>query len=403
VDVRLHEVGRFVSGLKKRQFADSSWVKRIEDYVVKRQNDDGGYAFAQGLDSNAQDTYYGLTILDLLKVPFPRVKKTIKWLHDFVPDSHYSHYYIARGLKICGEKPHRSLKDLLLSLQSSKGEFGTVDVYIEVASEFQFISIITELANIVGVEINREKTTSWLLSYQNRDGGFGAHRHSNLNSTYHAVASLFNLGYAVKFLKETLKYVRSCEKPSGGFTVVPNSSIPYMEHVHYGVSTLGLLNENLRYLEKTAEFVLRCQNSNGGFARSDLGISTFEDTFYAVSVLQMVNRYKIIESRGFCNHHFYKILIAASKPGSSDGHGIALVNKSIVEKLIQDLHKKSLHIDDLNRLVATENKCPACIHLSEFAKMYVEKVVELLSTANEEFLKLLKESNGFCWLCASLE
>ena len=290
MDVRLHEVGRLALGLQRNQFADSPRFKRIEDYVVKRQNDDGGYAFAQGLDSNAQDTYYGLAILDLLKIPFPSIKKTIKWLHDFVPDSHYAHYYVAKSLRLCGEKPHRSLKDFLLSLQIFRGEFGTADVYVEVASEFQFTSMITELASMVGVEINHEKTTSWLLSYQNRDGGFEAHGHSNLNSTYHAVSSLFNLGYSVRSLKKTIEYVRSCEKPSGGFTVVPRSSIPYMEHTYYGISTLELLDEHARYPEKTAELVLRCQNSNGGFARSDLGISTFENTFYALNTLRVIRR-----------------------------------------------------------------------------------------------------------------
>jgi hypothetical protein len=290
VDVRLHEVGRFALGLEKNRLTDSPRFKKIEDYIVKRQNDDGGYAFAQGLDSNAQDTYYGPAILDLLKIPFPNIKKTVKWLHDFVPDTHYTHYYVAKSLRLCGEKPHRSLKDFLLSLQLSRGEFGTVDVYVEVASEFQFTSMITELASMVGVEINREKAIGWLLSYKNRDGGFGTYGYSNLNSTYHAVASLFNLGYSVKSLKETLEYVRSCEKPSGGFTVVPRSSNPYMEHTYYGISTLELLGKHLSYPEKTAELVLRCQNSNGGFARSDLGISTFEDTFYAVSILQMIRR-----------------------------------------------------------------------------------------------------------------
>jgi hypothetical protein len=295
VDVRLHEVGRFGSDTeatpKKERFANQQQrAKSITGYVVNRQNLDGGYTFCQGTESNAQDTYYGLAILDLLKVPFPNVERTIKWLYDFVPDSHYSHYYVAKALKICGEKPHRSLKDFLLSLQSSKGEFGTVDVYAEVASEFQFTSMITELASIVGVEINNEKTTSWLLSYQNRDGGFEAHGHSNLNSTYHAVSSLFNLGYSVRSLKETIEYVRSCEKPSGGFTVVPRSSIPYMEHTYYGISTLELLGEHARYPEKTVELVLMCQNSNGGFARSDLGISTFENTFYALNTMRVIRR-----------------------------------------------------------------------------------------------------------------
>lgn len=294
MDVRLHEVGRFGSETKgtpkKEHFTDLKRVKSIADYVVNRQNLDGGYTFCQGTESNAQDTYYGLAILDLLKVSFPNAERTIKWLYDFVPDSHYSHYYVAKGLKLCGEKSYGNLKDFLLSLQISRGEFGTVDVYVEVASEFQFVSMVTELANMVDVKINREKTIDWLLSYKNRDGGFGAHGHSNLDSTYHAVSSLFNLGYSVRSLKETIEYVRSCEKPSGGFTVVPRSSIPYMEHTYYGISTLELFGEHARYVEKTAELVLSCQNSNGGFARSDVGISTFENTFYTLNTLRVIRR-----------------------------------------------------------------------------------------------------------------
>jgi len=123
----------------------------------------------------------------------------------------------------------------------------------------------------------------------------------------------------------------------------------------------------------------------------------YMDTYLSEVVMDASSREKIIESRGFCNHHFYKMLIAASKPGSPDGHGIALVNESIVEKLVQDLHKQKSHnIHDLHKLLATENKCPACIHLAEFTKIYTEKVVELLSSDNGEFLRLLKKSKGFC-------
>jgi hypothetical protein len=63
-----------------------------------------------------------------------------------------------------------------------------------------------------------------------------------------------------------------------------------MEHTYYGISTLELLGEHARYPEKTAELVLRCQNLNGGFARSEVGISTFEDAFYAVSILRKIGR-----------------------------------------------------------------------------------------------------------------
>ncbi|MGC9094336.1 MAG: prenyltransferase/squalene oxidase repeat-containing protein [Candidatus Bathyarchaeia archaeon] len=285
----MREAGRLAL-LRDGQFIDL-WVTRVADYVVCRQNEDGGYTFCQGIESNAQDTYYGLAILDLLGAPFPNVEKTVEWLRRFVPDNLYSHYYVAKALKLCGEEPdEKGLEKFFLSLPVVRGEFGTIDVYAEVASEFLPIFMVTELANMIGIKIDSEKVTDWLLSFQNNDGGFGAHGHSNLNSTYHAVASLSNLGYQVKLLRDTLGYVRACEKPYGGFTVVPSSSTPFMEHVYYGVSTLNLLGESLRYPRQTAEFVLRCQNVNGGFARSDLGISTFEDTFYAVSILKTINR-----------------------------------------------------------------------------------------------------------------
>jgi hypothetical protein len=265
-------------------------ARDVVDYVVSRQNTDGGYTFCQGAESNAQDTYYGLAILDLLKAPFPNIKQIIRWLHDFIPDSSYSHYYVAKALKLCGEEPDKRLKDFPSYLRGSKGEIGTIEVYVEVASEFEDSFMITELVNMAGIEIDRKKTIGWLLSYQNNDGGFGAHKHSNLNSTYHAVASLSNLGYPVKSLRATVGYVRSCEKPSGGFTVVPKSSNPYMEHVYFGASTLDLLGEHAKYPEKTVQSVLKCQNVNGGFARSHLGISTFVDTFYAVSILQKLGQ-----------------------------------------------------------------------------------------------------------------
>ncbi|MEM1660741.1 MAG: prenyltransferase/squalene oxidase repeat-containing protein [Candidatus Bathyarchaeia archaeon] len=284
----LHKAERFTI-LEGSQSADL-WVRRVIKYVVSRQNEDGGYAFCQGIDSNAQDTYYGLAILNLLGSPFPNIEKTVKWLRGFVPDSLYSHYYVAKALELCGEEPNKEhLRKFILSLPIIRGEFGAVDVHAEVASEFLSVFMATELANMVGVKVNREKIIDWLLSFKNNDGGFGAYGCSNLNSTYHAIASLSNIGYPVKLLKETLGYIRACEKPYGGFTVIPSASTPYMEHIYYGAAALNLLGERLRYPQQTAELVLKCQNANGGFARSDIGISTFEDTFYAVSTLKTIN------------------------------------------------------------------------------------------------------------------
>ena len=290
----MHEAGRFSSRITTRIFNKQaslqSRIKAIINYIIDRQNDDGGYTFCKGIDSNAQDTYYGLATLKLLNVPFPNLQKTIDWLNNFISDNLYSYYYIAKSLKLCNQEINKNLKNFLLSLQDSEEGFGTLDVYIEVSSEFEATFMITELVNMVNFKINNEKIIKWLLKYQNNDGGFGAYGYSNLSSTYHAIASLFNLGYQIKSLIKTLEYVRSCEKPSGGFTVVPEVSKPYIEHTYYGTMILDLFDKDLKYPENTFQFVLNCQNSNGGFARSELGISTFEDTFYAVNILRKIGK-----------------------------------------------------------------------------------------------------------------
>jgi hypothetical protein len=255
-------------------------------YVVNRQNDDGGYAFAQGIDSNAQDTYYGLAVLSILGSPFPNLDRTIEWLQDFDLGNIYSYYYIGKALTLCNKPLGSQFRDYAESAVGSGRYFGNVDVYVEVASEFESTLMFLELASILKISPDGEEARRWLLRYRNKDGGFGAYGLSNINSTYHAIASLSLLKANRRDLSDTVGFVRECEQPHGGFTVVSRSVTPYMEHTYYGVMTLGLLGESCRFPSQTMDFVLKCQRGNGGFARSDLGISTFENTFQAVSIMQ---------------------------------------------------------------------------------------------------------------------
>ncbi|MEM2122403.1 MAG: prenyltransferase/squalene oxidase repeat-containing protein [Candidatus Bathyarchaeia archaeon] len=280
-------LSRLVRGLS----LEFSWVKHVVRYVLDRRNMDGGYAFCQGLESNVQDTYYGLAILDILGASPPGVEETVEWLRGFKEYDLYSHYYVAKALRICGEEPDiEGLRGFISSLPVVQGDFDAEDIYIEAASELLPVYMMVELAVYAGVEVDPEKLIDRLLGFKNMDGGFGAGGYSNLNATYHAVASLRRLGFPAGSLRETLGFVRACERPSGGYTATPRSYGVYMEHVYYGVSILEFMGEDPGFPEETAEFIYSCQNSNGGFARSNLGISTFEDTFYAVSTLEKMGR-----------------------------------------------------------------------------------------------------------------
>ncbi|MGB9853668.1 MAG: DUF6062 family protein [Candidatus Bathyarchaeales archaeon] len=120
------------------------------------------------------------------------------------------------------------------------------------------------------------------------------------------------------------------------------------------------------------------------------------DAYLSELVMDAKVREKIVESKGFCNHHSYKMLIMASKPESPDGHGIALTMQNIIEKLIQDLRKHKKNLEDVFTQTWNEKKCPACVHIANFMKIYDKKIVELLSSNHIEFLKLLKKSKGLC-------
>jgi hypothetical protein len=119
------------------------------------------------------------------------------------------------------------------------------------------------------------------------------------------------------------------------------------------------------------------------------------DAYLSELVMDGEAREKIVESRGFCNHHFYRMLIAASKPESPDGHGIALISQNIIEKLIQDLHKQKKNYKSFYQKEKMK-KCPACAYIANSMEICNKKIVKLFSSDNKEFLTLFKDSKGLC-------
>ncbi len=270
-----------------------SLQSKIVTYVINRQNEDGGYTFAQGAESNAQDTYYGLAILRQLKARFPNPEKTMNFINETRLDSIYSIYYSAKIRFLLDGRIGEELKKRLTLILRSKGYYGSSNFFSEVSSEFITTHMTLEIADLLKMKLNTKEVAEWLLGFKNEDGGFGTQGMSNINSTYYTVASLSLLKECLREPHETLRFLRDCEKPYGGFTVVPINFTPYMEHTYFGVMTLDLLDEKCRYPSQTIDWILQCQNKNGGFARSDLGISTFLDTFSAIAILQKLGNSQV--------------------------------------------------------------------------------------------------------------
>jgi hypothetical protein len=272
------------------------WIKTssVVPYVLQRQNEDGGYTFAQWSESSAQDTYFAIQILKMLGVKPPRIQSTIKFLRGLQqPDGSFDStkvaYYVIKSLNELGTTTERSVNEFILRAQSSVLGLGSFEVNIEASSEIETTYLVLEILKLLGETRESEMLPRLILNLRNHDGSFGKGGYSSMASVYFAAASLKLLGYDVNSLKSTLDWIRACENPAGGFARSPKDFDAYLilDEIYYGLKALQVLDEVTLYPSKSLKLIGRFQNGNGGFRRSIfLGISTFESTYYALSSLE---------------------------------------------------------------------------------------------------------------------
>ncbi|MEM2112158.1 MAG: DUF6062 family protein [Candidatus Bathyarchaeia archaeon] len=141
----------------------------------------------------------------------------------------------------------------------------------------------------------------------------------------------------------------------------------------------------------------------------------FIETYLSELVMDPKAREKIVESRGFCNYHSYKMLVSATNPASEDCLGMALILKSITEQLLEDVKDQqnikfvatklwkvnlkrsvgSVHDIRLSKPVSNEIECPACDHVSKMMRLCIEGFLSEI-TQDEEMWKLYDMSKGIC-------
>jgi len=307
----------------------------IVKYVTSKQGIDGGYLSYQYMgifESSVEDTYYALTTLKLLGVNPPNISKTLDFLRKAQSsDGGYSSlrvaFFATRALTAFHEKPRdingsisylkNSLKLMLnreydlfqqligferkgyITREAEENVLKSMDLYnlyiIEIPTLLCNIHMITSALNLLGYqlsELERENIIKLVLKFKNEDGGFGLNA-SYIDETFHALSILIDLKNPLDDLnlKDTIEWVYNCENRSGGFKVKPDVPYSYsLEYTYYGLQAMDLLNVEPLFPNTHVDFIYSCYNTNGGFRRSvNLGISTLEDTFYAVSSLTKLN------------------------------------------------------------------------------------------------------------------
>lgn len=300
-------------------------IEKVTEYVVSKQGKDGGYLSYQYMDifeSSAEDTYYAISSLHVLRKKPPRDEETARFLLSLQhEDGGYASlpvaYFAIKALSILGSRPRNvegAAKYLMNALKYALKEYprgysrtnykidehflpdGSLKsfdatsllVEVEVPTALANISLAIEgLAELGYTSLDgREDIIDFILKLKESDGGFGVFG-TSIGSVYHAVKSLLLLGYDVGELYSTREWVLACEHPEGGFGVKPGTRTYFLENIYYGVEVLSMMGEKPRYPDIHAKLTCMCQNGDGGFRRSPvLGSSTLEYTYYAVQVLK---------------------------------------------------------------------------------------------------------------------
>ncbi len=267
-------------------------INQTIQYILERQCKAGGFCFYRLEEPNGSDTFFALAALDLLGMHIIS-DATIRFLQqsqkpDCTYDNLYQAFYAIRGLRLLGKFP---LADPRPYIETQIRHFPVENATLE--TQLRRLNLLTDLCEDLSILIppkKRESMIALILSYQNKDGGFGAPPSSLLTTAY-AVSCLKKLSYPLTALK-TVRFLRACENPVHGFLNVPDMAPSFLEHILAGITISYILKYTPRYTEVCHHFVAHCQSQNGGFARSPGGLPTLQDTFNAIFTLTLLDKIK---------------------------------------------------------------------------------------------------------------
>jgi hypothetical protein len=269
--------------------------ERAVRYVTARRCRMGGYCFYELDEPNGSDTYYALSVLALLGSD-SRDDDTLRYLkslqrEDGSYDNIFMAYFAIKSLEILQDRPTADPMSYLMknvtrcALDPNGQPVGTI-------SMFNSLRCLVALCSALNARLDENLTKGiidLILTFRKADKGFG-HVRSTLLETSQALESLKWLGYLVETLAAE-DFIRKCEVADYGFTGVPNTSLAYLEQVHGGLTVCALLSYKPRHMEQCARFIRGCQKNDGGFSRRR-GISTLQDTYYAVHSLSLISALK---------------------------------------------------------------------------------------------------------------
>ena len=252
---------------------------RTIEFVLARQKDDGGFGATPHLPSTVEDTYYALSLLDMLRLASngreefrERITRSAQYLEGVKPQDNWNpktFYYYLLGRSIAGLKTgpeilnflHRSRRD---------DEWALEDLYY-----------LCKATNEVGLKpLDAEKL--WAPKVD-----FTQWRTAKELWLKLSVAELTGTDHRPN-REDAIGWIVECQNPDGGFGFYPGAT-SFIENTHICLALLTMLNASPSDPMAARDFILRCRTGRGGFARKNGGAPFLDATWHAISSLKLIS------------------------------------------------------------------------------------------------------------------
>jgi geranylgeranyl transferase type-2 subunit beta len=229
------------------------------NFIIKCQNENGGFGGSIGHDSHMTSTHYAILILlqynELDRINIDKVAEYIKSLQqedgsfkaDYMGETDTRFSYCAVAVLKLISRHSINLKlatQYILSCQNFDGGFGGIPgAESHAAYTFCCVAFLS-VTNQINL-INRDFTGQWLAARQTHKGGFNGRpeKLSDVCYSWWVLSSLYMIERDSFIDKSLLKqFILSCQDDEGGFADRPGNG-PDVFHTFFALSGLSLMGE----------------------------------------------------------------------------------------------------------------------------------------------------------------
>lgn len=266
-------------------------VEGVRRYLLGRRTPEGGFCFYRYgpwkvEEPNAPDTWAALASLRHLGAALPSPERTVAWLRgQQAADGGFQSLLIGEAvLSALGllqaepmYDPRRFIQAWAERVSRSNTQAGDIEAWLHGVQRCIRLLISMELP----LAPLRTAVTTRLSSLR---GSLDAHP----STAPTLLATGRALDILVRFQEPpgtALMFLRRCEDPKLGLTLVPGSSATWLEVHQVGLRALRSLGEFPRFPDAIRTFARRCQGTEGGFSRVPGALPNLRDTWLALSIL----------------------------------------------------------------------------------------------------------------------